>query len=91
MVDAAVIFGANRSNAETEFRDVLQFEIELAKVNENCVAVAQETNALEYNICIFLIVSFSIHRFHSVMKNVAIKPSSTIHLPFNNCRPHIPL
>lgn len=33
MVDAAVIFGANRSNAEIEFLDVLQFEMELAKVS----------------------------------------------------------
>lgn len=32
MVDSAVIFGANRSNAEIEFLDVLQFEIELAKI-----------------------------------------------------------
>lgn len=32
MVDAAVIFGANRTSAEIEFLDVLQFEIELAKV-----------------------------------------------------------
>lgn len=32
MVDAAVIFGAHRSNAEIEFLDVLQFEMELAKV-----------------------------------------------------------
>lgn len=33
MVDSAVIFGANRSNAEIEFLDVLQFEMELAKVS----------------------------------------------------------
>lgn len=32
MVDAAVIFGANRSNAERELHDTLQFETELAKV-----------------------------------------------------------
>lgn len=32
MVDMAVIFGANRTNAEIEFLDVLQFEMELAKV-----------------------------------------------------------
>lgn len=32
MVEAAVIFGANRANAEIEFLDVLQFETELAKV-----------------------------------------------------------
>lgn len=32
MVDAAVIFGANKTNAEFEFLDVLQFESELAKV-----------------------------------------------------------
>lgn len=33
MVDSAVIFGANRSNAEIEFLDVLQFEMELAKAS----------------------------------------------------------
>lgn len=32
MIDVAVMFGANRSTAETELRDTLQFEIELAKV-----------------------------------------------------------
>lgn len=32
MVDAAVIFGANKINAETESLNVLQFEMELAKV-----------------------------------------------------------
>lgn len=32
MVDAAVIFGANRSVAEHELLDSLNFEIELAKV-----------------------------------------------------------
>lgn len=34
MVDAAVIFGANKTNAEFEFLDVLQFESELAKVTQ---------------------------------------------------------
>lgn len=32
MVDAAVIFGANKSDAERELLDSLKFEIELAKV-----------------------------------------------------------
>lgn len=32
MVDAAVIFGANKSQAEHELLDSLKFEIELAKV-----------------------------------------------------------
>lgn len=32
MIDAAVIFGANRSNAEREMLNALQFEMELAKV-----------------------------------------------------------
>lgn len=32
MVDAAVIFGANKSIAERELLDSLKFEIELAKV-----------------------------------------------------------
>lgn len=32
MVDAAVVFGANRSVAEQELLDSLRFEIELAKV-----------------------------------------------------------
>lgn len=32
MVDAAVIFGANQTNAETESLDILRFEMELAKV-----------------------------------------------------------
>lgn len=32
MVDAAVIFGAARKNAEHELRDSLQFEMNLAKV-----------------------------------------------------------
>lgn len=33
MVDAAVIFNANRSIAKLELLDTLQFEIELAKVS----------------------------------------------------------
>lgn len=33
MVDAAVIFGANKSDAERELLDSLKFEIELAKVS----------------------------------------------------------
>lgn len=32
MVDAAIIFGANETNAKSELLDVLHFEIELAKV-----------------------------------------------------------
>lgn len=32
MVDAAVIFGANKTDAEQELLDSLKFEIELAKV-----------------------------------------------------------
>lgn len=32
MVDAAVIFGANKTDAERELLDSLKFEIELAKV-----------------------------------------------------------
>lgn len=32
MVDAAVLFGANRTNAELELLDALNFETELAKV-----------------------------------------------------------
>lgn len=32
MVDVAVIYGANRSFAEREMRDVLEFETNLAKV-----------------------------------------------------------
>lgn len=32
MIDVAVIFGANRTTAESELHDALQFEIELAKV-----------------------------------------------------------
>lgn len=32
MVDTAVIFNANRSNAKLEILDALQFEMELAKV-----------------------------------------------------------
>lgn len=32
MVDAAVVFGANRSAAELELLESLQFEMELAKV-----------------------------------------------------------
>ena len=32
MIDVAVMFGANRSRAEKELFDALQFEIELAKV-----------------------------------------------------------
>lgn len=36
MVDAAVLFGANKSVAERELLDSLKFEIELAKVlNQN--------------------------------------------------------
>lgn len=34
MVDAAVIFGANKSKAEFELLDSLQFEIDLAKVKK---------------------------------------------------------
>lgn len=33
MIDIAVIFGANRTQAEQEMTDVLKFEIELAKVD----------------------------------------------------------
>lgn len=32
MIDVAVIFGANRTRAEKEMTDVLEFEIELANV-----------------------------------------------------------
>lgn len=32
MVDTAVIYGANKSDAERELYDTLKFEIELAKV-----------------------------------------------------------
>lgn len=32
MVDTAVIFNANRSNAKLELLDALQFEMDLAKV-----------------------------------------------------------
>lgn len=32
MVDAAVIFGADKKNAEIESLDALKFEMELAKV-----------------------------------------------------------
>lgn len=32
MVDAAIMFGANKSDAERELLDSLNFEIELAKV-----------------------------------------------------------
>lgn len=35
MVDAAVLFGANKTTAERELYKALQFEMELAKVNEN--------------------------------------------------------
>lgn len=37
MVDAAVIFGANRSVAERELMDSLNFETELAKVIQNLI------------------------------------------------------
>lgn len=33
-VDLAVLFGADRSRAESEMREVLDFEIELAEVSE---------------------------------------------------------
>lgn len=33
MIDAAVIFGANKTMAEREMYDVLRFEMELAKVH----------------------------------------------------------
>lgn len=32
MVDAAVLFGANKTTAERDLRSALQFEMELAKV-----------------------------------------------------------
>lgn len=32
MIDAAVMFGANRTRAEKEMTEVLQFEIDLANV-----------------------------------------------------------
>lgn len=35
MVDAAVIFGANKTDAERELLDSLKFEIELAKVGNS--------------------------------------------------------
>lgn len=35
MVDTAVMFGANRTRAESELLDALQFEIELAKVYQS--------------------------------------------------------
>lgn len=33
MVENAIIFGANRTSAETEMRDALEFEIKLANVS----------------------------------------------------------
>lgn len=39
MVDSAVIFGADRSVAEVEMLDSLQFEIELAKVCCHMVSI----------------------------------------------------
>lgn len=37
MIDIAVIVGANRTKAEAEFRDVLRFEMDLAKVLQSIV------------------------------------------------------
>lgn len=37
MVDAAVIFGANKSVAELELLESLKFEIDLAKVSYNII------------------------------------------------------
>lgn len=36
MVDMAVIYGADRTRAERELMDSLNFEIALANVSENC-------------------------------------------------------
>lgn len=35
MVDNAVIFGANRTRAEVELKDALEFEMKLANVSAN--------------------------------------------------------
>lgn len=36
MVDAAVIFGANRTRAEKEMNETLEFEQRLASVSQEC-------------------------------------------------------
>lgn len=46
MIDVAVIFGANRTRAEKDMSDVLQFEIELAKVVHT-----PKLNMKEINFC----------------------------------------
>lgn len=47
MIDVAVMFGANRTKAEREMFDALQFEIDLAKVPKNAICFQRIHSIIE--------------------------------------------
>lgn len=92
MVDAAVIFGANKSQAELELLDSLKFEIELAKVQNDKCTKKPEMDVCAYPLFalpLFITVQLLIFRLLCPKANVEICRHCTIHFPFVNFRPPI--
>lgn len=58
MIDIAVIFGADRSNAEYELLESLRFEMELAKVSNKIMILLQKCILLYIQIDFFLKIKF---------------------------------
>lgn len=68
MVDVAVIYGANQSTAESEMRDVLQFEMQLAWVRKRCLPFLH--NEVQF-IKIYLLWISQIAKYAEVSQNVS--------------------